>query len=207
MIEVLAPGFLYSLIKDGVNFVRGKRRRLGPPEIVALRLKWKPLFEAEIWKNHQKKLRVDVIIRDMKRIDSYPETSERKGISAWFRAGLVDTYHRGILVGLGWERLKKYFDGDQWTFACGTAEESDGVTLLRIGSIPYENIESVDWGGDGYYGFPHIYCFFSFKGEPYEHVGFYSETKSPDMPPFYAEVASYEGVRRLSKKLGVPRYP
>jgi hypothetical protein len=121
-------------------------------------------------------------------------------------AGLVDTYHRGILVGLGWERLRKRGDGDQWTFAGGTAKEADDLTLLLVGSIPYENVESVDWDGDGYYGFPHIYCFFSFKGEPYEHVGFYSETKPPDMPPFYTEVASYDGVRRLSKKLRAARY-
>src|SRR4051794_33895888 len=125
MIEFIAPSFLYSLIKDGVNLIRGRRRSLKPSDIVALRQKWKPLFGAEIWKNHHNKLRRDVIIRDMKRVDSYPETSDRKGISAWFRAGLVDTYHRGILVGLGWERLRNHTASGQWTFAPGAEEEGD----------------------------------------------------------------------------------
>jgi hypothetical protein len=206
MIEFLVPSFLYSLLKDGVSFVRGRRRNLKPSEIVALRQKWKPRFEAEVWKNYRKKLREDVIIRDMKRIDSYPENSDQKGISAWFRAGLVDTYHRGILVGLGWERLRNQNGNGQWTFAPGAEQEGDQNFAL-IGSIPYENIEEVDWEGDGYYGYPHIYCFFSHQKEPYEHVGFYTQTKQPDMPPFYSEVASFDQVRRLSKKLGVIRYP
>jgi hypothetical protein len=205
MIEFLAPGFLYSLLRDGVSFVRGRQRNLKPSEIVALRQKWKPRFEAEIWKNYRDKLRGDVIIRDMKRIDSYPEASDQKGISAWFRAGLVDTCHRGILVGLGWERLRNHNGEGQWTFAPGAEQEGD-LKVALIGSIPYENIEEVDWEGDGYYGYPHIYCFFSHKNNRMSTSGSITQTKQPDVPPFYSEIASYGQVRRLSTKLGVSRY-
>lgn len=56
-----------------------------------------------IAKRLRSKLIMDVIIRDMERIDSYPESSDKnKGISPWFKAGLMGTYHKGIQVGLNW---------------------------------------------------------------------------------------------------------
>jgi hypothetical protein len=206
VIEIFAPGFLYSLLKDGISLVRGSRRRLKPSEIVAQRQKRKPLFEAEVWKNYREKLREDVIVRDMKRIDSYPDIAEAKGISPWFRGGLVNTYHRGILVALGWGTLTKHRDGEHWRFTDYASEEKGDIRVLLIGSIPYENIENVDWNGDEYYGYPHIYCFFTYKKEPYEHVGFYTETKPRDAPPFYTEVAPYDEVRRLSRRLGIQHF-
>ena len=107
MIDFLAPGLVYSLIKDGFGVLLRRRRRLRPSETLELRQKWKPLFEAEVRKTYREKLRRDVIIRDMKRIDAYPELDETRGISPWFRVGLVGTYHRGILIGLGWEALTR----------------------------------------------------------------------------------------------------
>src|SRR5271168_1510919 len=95
MIEMLAPGFLYALAKDSWKAAFGGKRRLSAATIIELRQKWKPLFEAEVWKNYREKLRSDVVIRDMKRFDTYPDITEGKGISPWFRVGLVDTYHRG----------------------------------------------------------------------------------------------------------------
>src|SRR6516162_4789187 len=44
MIEYLAPGFLYSLLKDSFNFVHRRKRKLSNSEIIELRQKWKPLF-------------------------------------------------------------------------------------------------------------------------------------------------------------------
>jgi hypothetical protein len=43
----------------------------------------------------------------MKRMDKYPDVDEReKGISAWFRSGIVDTYEKGIILGLRTVELK-----------------------------------------------------------------------------------------------------
>jgi hypothetical protein len=74
-----------------------------------------------------------------------------------------------------------------------------------IGSIPYENIDNVDWDGDEYYSDPHVYCFFSYKNEPYEHIGFYEKhiPMSSSGLPFYIEIAPHDQVRRLSRRLGI----
>jgi len=38
-----------------------------------------------------------LIIRNVKRIDNYPEADDnKKDISSWFKAGLMGTYHKGI---------------------------------------------------------------------------------------------------------------
>ena len=199
MLEFLAPGFLYSIVKDGIAAVRHRRRRLSPAEVVARRNKWKPLFEAYISENHRKRLREDVIVRDMKRIDSYPEVEEGKGISAWFRVGLVGTYHRGILLGLRWDTLTRTSDGKHWRTTNYSAGEQGDVKVVLVGRVPYEYIDDVDWDGDEYYGYPHIYCSFDHKNEPYEHVGYCTETVPPTGLPFYTEVVTYNQVRRTAR--------
>jgi hypothetical protein len=180
MFEWFAPSFAYTLVKDTWALVRGRRRNLSPSKVVDLRKKWKAEFESKIWETHKKSLRDDVIIRDMKRIDSYPDLDpEAKGISPWFRVGLVGTYHRGILIGHGGHTLTKH-DGGHWRFTNYKAGEKGNIKVLMISSIPYENIDNVDWDGDEFYHFPHIYCFFDHKKMPYEHTAFYTEsTLSP----------------------------
>ena len=79
----LAPGFLYSLLKDGLGLIRQKRRKLSNSEIIEFRQKWKPLFEKHVWEQHRDKLTSEIIVRDMKRIDNYPEVKETRGISPW----------------------------------------------------------------------------------------------------------------------------
>ena len=205
MIDLLAPGFLYSLAKDvwARNFSR--RRKLSTSEVVELRKKWKAEFEPRIWDTHKNKLRQDVIIRDMKRIDNYPDIDDKsKKSSPWFRAGLVGTYHRGIYVGLTWEMLTKDGKGERWRKTNYEAGETGDINVLLIGSIPFESIDNVDWDGDEFYHYPHIYCFFSYRKWPYQHVGYYTETTPSYGLPFYTEVATYESVRRLSKKLKNP---
>lgn len=99
MIDLLAPGFLYSLGKDVWAKFFSRRRKRSASEVVELRKKWKAEFEARIWDRHKNKLRRDVIIRDMKRIDNYPDLADKpKGISPWFRAGLVGTYSVPIIA-------------------------------------------------------------------------------------------------------------
>jgi hypothetical protein len=206
VIEYLAPGFLYSLLKDSVNLILRKQRRLSNSQIIELRQKWKPLFEKHVWEQHRDKLTSEIIVRDMRRIDNYPEAEETRGISPWFRAGVVGTYHRGILAGLSWGTLTK--DREHWRFTDRAAGERGDVKVLLIGSIPYENIDNVDWNGDEYYSDPHVYCFFSYKKEPYEHVGFYEKhiPLSGNGLPFYTEIAPYDQVRRLSRRLGIGHF-
>jgi hypothetical protein len=113
MIEWFAPGFIYGVLKDAYRGVMGRRRRLTPAEILHLREKWRPQFEKELWTNHREALRRDVIVRDVRRLDSYPNINERgKGISPWFRVGLVGTYHKGALLCLSWGSLTREPSGD-----------------------------------------------------------------------------------------------
>lgn len=205
MIEWLGPGLIYTVLKDAWSALRGRRRRLSSAEILELRQKWKPLFEKEIWKTHAEKLRKDVIIRDMKRLDHYPDVDRKeKGISPWFRIDLMGTYHKGILVGLRWGELTRHGEEGGWRYTNYKAGESGDLKVILIGRIPFENIESVDWDGDEYYYFPHIYCYFDAKRkEPYEELVFCEQNCPPKRLPYYVEVASYEKVRRLNKKLGI----
>jgi hypothetical protein len=102
MLEFITTSLLYTVAKDSITAIRHGRQRLSASEILARRQKWKPLFEQEVWKTHRDKLRQDAIVRDMKRIDHYPNVKADKGISPWFRVGLVGTYYRGVYLGLRW---------------------------------------------------------------------------------------------------------
>ena len=202
MIEYLVPGFIYSVAKDIWASFRPGRHKLDQTEILKRRMKWKGEFESRVSERYQKKLRSDVIIRDVERLDNYPDIDQNaKGISPWFRVGLVGTYHNGIQVGLDWKGLVKH--GKDWRRSNYKTGETADITALLIGLIPFENIETVDWEGDEFYDYPHIYCFFCYGKEPYEHLGYYTETTPSHGLPFFTEVAPYDRVRRLSKKLGV----
>jgi hypothetical protein len=204
ILELLAPSFIYTVGKDLVKKLAGRKRRLTPSEVMALRSKWKPQFGQHISDDYREKLRPDVIIRDMKRLDKYPDLDENeKGISPWFRLGLVGTYHRGILVALSWGTLTK--DEDGWRYTDYKGGERGDLKVILISSIPYENIEQVDWDGDEYYGYPHIYCWFNNKKVPYEHTAIYvrHEPIVEGAVPWFEEVADIEDVRRRSKKHGL----
>lgn len=206
MLEFLAPSFLYTLAKDGVKAALRLSKGKSPEEKIALRQKWKPQFEEEIRKNFHEKLRSDVVIRDVKRVDSYPDIEEKKGISPWFRVGLLDIYHRGILVGLRWTSLIELPDGTWRAKDHKKDGQGEGIKVILAGQIPFEGIESVDFDGDEYYYFPHIFCHFIYKGEPYETMAFYAKNQNSGGKPFYTEVASYSDVRKISKKLGIDVY-
>lgn len=202
MLEWITGSLAYSLIKDGYNAVRGRKRRLTPKQVLELRQKWKPQFEAKLWEKAQQKVGLDVIIRDVKRMDHYPEINEHsKGISPWFKVGLMGTYDKGILVGLRWEGLTQLSE-DTWRVTKYAKEEPDLKTIL-IGYIRYENIEAVDWQGDEYYG-THIYCYFDArKKEPYEKLAYCTQGTTNVGTHWYTEVASYEAVRKESKRAGL----
>jgi hypothetical protein len=200
MLELITTSLLYTMAKDGIAAIRHGRQRLSASEIIARRQKWKPLFQQEIWKTHTDKLRQDAIVRDMKRIDQYPDAEEGKGISPWFRVGLVGIYHRGIYLGLRWCTLTKDDDGTHWRETNYSAGEQGDIRVALLGSVPYEYIDNVDWDGDEYYPYPHIYCYFNFRKEPYEHLGFYTETVPPGGLPFFTEVVAYKDVRKLKSK-------
>lgn len=196
--------FLYRLARDSYAWFRGKRRTLSPEQIIQLRQKWKPAFEQEIYKTRRDRLRPDAIIRDMRRFDNYPNTDEQKGISPWFKVALLGTYHRGILVGLRFGGLTIDQETQKWRYTNYKEKESEDLTAILMGYIPYENIEAVDWEGDEYYGYPHIFCYFNSKDkEPYEKKLFCQERKLHDTHVYYHELSEYSEVKQLSAKRGI----
>ena len=202
MAEPILPlGFLYSLVKDAVGWVVRlvwRKPRLTNEEKIERRERWRPIFEAEVTKNWREKLRSDVIIRDVRRMDKYPDIDEKaRGISPWFRVGLADTYHRGILVGFHWDELVTTPEGG-WREKDFNEDGEDGeiVKVLVAGRIPYDAIETVNLDGDEFYYYPHIYCHFDTKQQPYESVGYFQEFQNPGGRPHYTEVADAKDVKK-----------
>jgi hypothetical protein len=73
---------------------------------------------------------------------------------------------------------------------------------VLLGRIPHEHIDSVDWKGNEYYGFPHIYCFFANKSSRMNsRPSIPNSADSHTRLAIYNEVASYEEVRNFSKKI------
>ena len=203
MLEYLSLAYRIGL--DAVAWVRGHGRRLTPAQIVERRKKWQPQFEEWLFRHRREKLRQDVIIRDMKRLDQYPEVDEKShGISAWFRMGLIDTYHRGIMVASAWHSLVRDEEDDGWRFPNHETGEAGQKKVLLVGYIRFEDVEEVNWEGDEIYGYPHIFCYFSHRRQPYEEVAFCEEHNNDDLW-FYNKVETYTKVRVLSKKRGLKR--
>ena len=206
MLESIAPGFLYSVAKDGLRVVgrlfRRKQPRLTPTEIIAKRQQWKAVIDEKLWERRKQKLGMDVIVRDVARINEYPDTKNGKGISAWYKCGLMGTYHRGILLGLSWKSLTAEGE-DKWRYTNHKAGENGDLKVILIGYVPYESIEAIIWDGDEYYGNPHIYCHFEAnQKQPYEKLVFCAKRELNEIP-FYTEICPYEPVRKRSKKSGI----
>ena len=157
-------------------------------------------FEQELLEIRSKDLRTDVIIRDVDRVDGYPnvEDDESEGISAWFRLGLLETYTRGVRVALRIGMLTQCDDGFRYT-DYKNGEKGD-VKAYLIGEIPFDSIVTVNWDGDEYYYFPHIYCHFNHNAEPYERLIFCEKVDMGNGHNYYKELSVYEMVHNNSEQ-------
>ncbi len=180
-----------AAILAGQRFIpwRSDRRTLTPEQKIAARDKWRPIFEdyfLELARHDQK---TDVIVHDVKRLDNYPDTEEKgKGISSWFRVGLMGTYHRGVLLGLQWTYLEQ--KNGRWV---EVRTKNTAKKVMLLGEVPYEAIESVNFEGDPYYNKPHIWCHFDYKGQPYARMYYGEEFQlDPKFPYHYTEIVGYK---------------
>lgn len=199
-LEAWPLSFIYSVVRDGWSFVTGrnsKRIERG----VRSREKWKEPIRQYLFDTWSKGLRDEIIIRDFSRFSTYPDVPESKGISPWFKVGLLDLYHNGVMVGLRVSRLIFEESEGSWRKA-GELEKEVAVSAYLVGYIPFENIESIDFEGDEYYSFPHFVCHFGHKSQPYERIA-YCEQKSLDgKRHFYTDIEDYEAVNLTSAKFG-----
>ena len=179
--------------------------RLNNTEKIQKRAHLKEVFDDKFLEYRSKNIKTDVIIRDVERADNYPDTSEEKGISSWFRVGLLETYHRGVRVGLSVGTLTETEDGYRYT---RFPEEKGTLKVWLVGEIPFESIESVNWTGDEYYYKPHIYCHFEHtkNKEPYERLVFCEERwLEPDMR-YFSEIEDFDTVHARSEKVGIKHF-
>lgn len=179
--------------------------RLSNAEKVKKREELRLDFEDAFSKMRAKKLSSDVIIHDVGRVDDYPNTNEEeKGISSWFKVGLLETYHRGIKVGIRVGTLIETEKGLR--FVDHRNKEEGNVKAWLVGEIPFESIESVNWGGDEYYNQPHFFCHFEHESEPYERLIFCQERELDRGITYFSEIAEFKEVHKLSQEAGVENF-
>jgi hypothetical protein len=112
----------------------------------------------------------------------------------------MDTYERGVMIGLNWQRLTVTPD-EKWRWRFPRQGAEGDINAILIGYVPYENIESVDWDGDRYYSEPHLYCHFDAnRKELYENLAFCVRHKTSDGRTYYSEVAPYGEVKSGVRK-------
>lgn len=201
---------LVASLKSALYPFIGQVKRSGPKfssnaELVHHREKLRKEFDQELLKIRAEKLRRDVIIRDIDRVDGYPNTDdEDSGISSWFRIGILETYTRGIKVGLRWVGLTECEGGYRYTDYKNNEEKE--ISALLVGEIPFESIVTVNWEGDEYYYFPHIYCYFNNNGEPYERLFFCEKVDMGNGIDYYKEITDYQSVRANSIRDNIDNY-
>lgn len=204
-VELGFIGPLIGLIKEVGSWAIRKFRKPDPVALLENRRKWKVEFEENLrWKDTSG-TRSDAIIRDVKRMDDYPEIQEKeRGISAWFKVEMKGVYHRGIEAFLSVETLVPLDDARSWRF--GKHDEPEAINVLLVGRIPFDVIRSIDWSGDEFYPFPHIYCdFTNSERQPYEQLIFYAAHRG-STGEYFMELASLESVRKASKRHGIKHW-
>jgi hypothetical protein len=169
---LLSPA--YAFVRDTLGWAFRRLRRSDPSEVIRARQHWKNEIEGKLHWIDDKVGFGEAIIRDARRFDAYPNVDDRKrGISAWFRVGILGLYHKGLQVGLRIEALKYDITYGRWRLNDFKIGETKDMNAYLVGKIPFERVVSIDWDGDEFYGFPHVYCHFSSrKREPYEEVVF-----------------------------------
>jgi hypothetical protein len=207
LVEYGLISLIYNVLKDLCRWILGRSKKLPPEEVARLRQRWKDEVERRIRWTGNPGGYGEAIIRDVKRIDLYPEVDgKKKGISPWFKVALLGTYHRGLQVGLRIVGLKYEEHEKAWRFCNYIHREKPDINAYVVGLIPFERIVSVDWEGDEYDHIPHLYCHFSSrKKEPYEVI-IICEKRNLDNYEYYSEIAKYDEVRKLSKKKGSDVY-
>jgi hypothetical protein len=199
-------GPLITVLKELGGYMGQRFRKPDPVAVLEGRKRWKGEFEQHLRRRDASGTRGDAIIRDIKRMDHYPELEDtgRRRVSAWFKVEVKGLYHRGVEAFLSVETLVPVNDGQAWRL--GESGEPEAINALLVGRIPFDRVRSVDWEGDGYYPFPHIYCDFTLrKGQPYEDLVFYAAHEGRD-GQYFMEVARLDAVRRESKRHGIKHW-
>lgn len=203
MIECLTSSVIYNATKDA--WVAGRDRKANSEKQLESRTKWKQPFNDYLQGCLAKDLRLDIVIRDVKRMDFYAQTNDEKGIFSWFRLGLIGQYHKDVMFGLRTSSL--IFEGSErkWRKADWKTEKATVIAYL-VGYVRYEDTASVDWEGDEYYSFPRIFCHFRRGGEPYERLAYCEKRDLGNGRFYFAELENEKDVQQTSLKFGTEKH-
>lgn len=197
---LLSPAI--GIAKDVIAVLWRRLKRPDPIQLIERRQKLKTEVETHLrWIDNSASYG-EVIIRDVKRADQYPDVDDKsRGVSAWYKAELLGTYHRGLQIGLDFCSLKRCPDEASWYLTRDYTGRD--VKAILVGRIPYDRIAVIDWEGDEYYGSPHIYCLFSgWRPSPCEELMLCEEHISdyPQPHSWYSEIVAYAQARKLTKR-------
>jgi hypothetical protein len=207
---VLAETLLVSIARSITAAVRvtsdwRRRRRQGPAE----RLRAALAIKREVAEHFPQVLppqtNGDAIIRELRRKDTYPELDDSlRGISPWFKVELMGIYFRGVEVVLSVQNVV-VIDGVARPAAA--SDGPDGRNVFVVGRIPYTAIEAIDWEGDEFYGFTHIYCHYrgwTGRKGPYEALCLHN-TQPQSLGGSHRYYERLEGVRWAPGRYGLMR--
>lgn len=140
----------------------------------------------------------DVVIREVRRKDRYPEVDDSlRRISPWFNVELKGLYYNGLEVFL---RVEQALIDDDVAKQV-SLKEPGSQKVFVVGRIPFWRIEAIDWDGDEFYGFTHIYCRFRrFSKGPYESIVLYEINEDLLGSRRYSRL---EGIRWKPKRFGL----
>ncbi|MDI6694703.1 MAG: hypothetical protein QME21_06630 [Anaerolineales bacterium] len=196
MIDWLSP--VYEILKDALAWLGKRFKKPDPIETLENRKKWRSEFESHFTGKKRGIIYSEAIIRDLSRINDYPEVAERsRGISPWFKVGVKGLYHRGIEVIIGIHSLVELENQAGWRFA--RRDEDGDVNAFLVGRIPFDAIATVDWQGDNHYPGPHIYCRFNKNKGPYEELLYFISQGTTEFQ-YLEKVAKYRDVVKMSQR-------
>ena len=198
-----AESLLIGLIQFAVSALRfvtdsWDRYRRTPSERLRHSLALKKEVNGKLWKVLAE-TNGEAIIRELRRKDSYPEIDENlRSVSQWFKVELKGTYHAGIEV---FTSIQHVLIEQGVARRVADANDPAGQTVYVVGRIPYAAIEGIDWEGDEYYGFTHIYCRFRIGRRlgPYASTVLY-EVPARDLGEGRKYYERLEGVRWKPKR-------
>jgi len=138
------------------------------------RIAMKKKTETEYWAKKPS----EIIVRDVHQDNTYPDSNYYDcgiGISPWFKAEVLRPYYRGLSLIVGIEQIQINEDRSWRVIKAGETAPAGAffINAFVIGNIPYDSIVAIDWDGDEYYNFPHVYCEYTFAGQPYEEVWYW----------------------------------
>lgn len=139
------------------------------------------------------------LLRDIKRQDRYrPDQETSYGGSGWSVVEIKDLYFNGLEVyDAPWKYVEYSEVFERWQEVATPTTTS--IMAIIVGRIPFSNIVRINWEGDEFYAYPHIYCRFNgVTHTPYEEIVLYKQM-SDDDPDYLMQVT---GTNQWNRPLG-----